>query len=73
MINQFQKTTQSQKQIFKQYQLTSLSMLSDSYTDLAHYLKTQEEKNPYLTVTSNRKFRLDYRGRIWINKNEITA
>ena len=46
MINQFQKTTQSQKQIFKQYQLTSLSMLSDSYTDLAHYLKTQEEKNP---------------------------
>ncbi|MEK2462428.1 RNA polymerase subunit sigma-54 [Lactobacillus gasseri] len=54
MINQFQKTTQSQKQIFKQYQLNSLSMLSDSYTDLAHRLKVEEEKNPYLTVTSNR-------------------
>ena len=66
MINQFQKTTQSQKQIFKQYQLTSLSMLSDSYTDLAHYLKIQEEKNPYLTVTSNRtKQNLD-----WITEDE---
>lgn len=66
MINQFQKTTQNQKQIFKQYQLTSLSMLSDSYTDLAHYLKTQEEKNPYLTVTSNRtKQNLD-----WITEDE---
>lgn len=66
MINQFQKATQSQKQILKQYQLNSLSMLSDSYTDLAHYLKMQAEKNPYLTIASNKQSQnLD-----WITEEE---